>query len=92
MDADAFCNAHDWHYQTKAKEESGLHNNFGCYSFAYRKDVSGTVLAYRTKWHGDVTKEWFYAKVDSEQREDFKGMLMSPLESKFFFEAEVRNE
>jgi hypothetical protein len=55
--------------------------------------VSGPVLAYRTKWHGDVTKEWFYAKVDSKQREDFKGMLMSPLESKFFFEeAKVRNE
>jgi hypothetical protein len=52
-DVDAFYKAHDLYYQTKAKEESGLHNNFGCYNFAYRKDVSCLVLAYRTKWHDD---------------------------------------
>jgi hypothetical protein len=28
-------------------------------------------------------KEWFYAEVDSKQREDFKGMLMSPLKISF---------
>jgi hypothetical protein len=28
-------------------------------------------------------KEWFYAKVDSEEREDFKGILMSPLKVSF---------
>jgi hypothetical protein len=82
-DADAFCKVHDLHYQTKAKDESGLHNNFGCYNFAYRKDTTGPVLAYRTKWHGDWTKEWCYAEVDSEQREDFKGILMSPLKVSF---------
>jgi hypothetical protein len=45
-----------------------------CYNFAYRKDTSGLVLAYSTKWHGDWTKEWFCDKVEYEQREDFKGM------------------
>jgi hypothetical protein len=52
-DADAFCKVHDFHYHTKARDALGLHNNFECYSFAYRKDTSGPVLAYRTKWHGD---------------------------------------
>jgi hypothetical protein len=28
-------------------------------------------------------KEWYYAKVYSEQREDFNGILMSPLEIRF---------
>jgi hypothetical protein len=28
-------------------------------------------------------KEWFYAEVDSENREKFKGMLMSPLKVSF---------
>jgi hypothetical protein len=35
------------------------------------------------KWHSDWTKEWFYAEVDSEHREDFKRMLMSPLRTNF---------
>lgn len=79
-DADAFYKVHDLHYEMKARDETCLHNNFGCYNFAYRKDTSGSVLTYRTKWHGDQT-EWFYADVDSEQHKDFKGMLMSPLEA-----------
>jgi hypothetical protein len=44
---------HDLHYQTKAQGRIGLHNNFGCYNFAYCKDTTGPVLAYRSKWHGD---------------------------------------
>lgn len=67
----------------EGKVESNLHNNFECYNFAYRKDTSSLVLAYRMKWHGDWTKEWYYAKVYSEQREDFNGILMSPLEISF---------
>jgi hypothetical protein len=35
--AEAFCRVHELHYQTKARED-GLHENFGCYNFAYRKD------------------------------------------------------
>jgi hypothetical protein len=83
MDADAFRRVHDLQCQTKAKGQTCLHNNFECYNFAYRKDTNGPVLAYRTKWHGDWTKEWFYADVDSEQREDFKGMPMIPLKISF---------
>jgi hypothetical protein len=34
--AEGFCRVHELHYQTKAKKD-GLHENFGCYNFAYRK-------------------------------------------------------
>jgi hypothetical protein len=33
--ADVFCRVHDLHYQTKARSSDKLHNNFGCYNFAY---------------------------------------------------------
>ena len=82
-DVDAFCRVHDLHYQTRAKDQTCLHNNFGCYNFVYYKDTIGPVLAYRTKWHEDWTKEWFYAEVDSEQREDVNGVPMSPLRISF---------
>jgi hypothetical protein len=47
--AEGFCRAHELHYQTKARED-GLHDNFGCYNFAYRKDAKYPVISYRTKW------------------------------------------
>jgi hypothetical protein len=47
--AEAFCRVHELHYQTKARAD-GLHENFGCYSFVYRKDTKAPVLRYRTKW------------------------------------------
>jgi hypothetical protein len=37
--ADSFCRVHELHYQTKARKD-GLHDNFGCYNFAYRKPQS----------------------------------------------------
>jgi hypothetical protein len=46
--AEGFCWAHELHYQTKARED-GLHENFGCYNFAYRKDAKSPVISYRTK-------------------------------------------
>jgi hypothetical protein len=49
LDAEAFCRVHELHYQTKARAD-GLHENFGCYNFAYRKDIKAPVLSYRTKW------------------------------------------
>ena len=49
LDAEAFCRVHELHYQTKARAD-GLHENFGCYNFAYRKDTKAPVLSYRTKW------------------------------------------
>jgi hypothetical protein len=48
-DAEAFCRVHELHYQTKARAD-GLHENFGCYNFAYRKDTKAPILSYRTKW------------------------------------------
>jgi hypothetical protein len=48
-DAEAFFRVHKLHYQTKVRAD-GLHENFGCYNFAYRKDTKAPVLSYRTKW------------------------------------------
>jgi hypothetical protein len=36
--AEGFCRVHELHYQTKARAD-GLHKNFICYNFAYRKDT-----------------------------------------------------
>jgi hypothetical protein len=47
--AEAFCRVHELHYQTTARED-GLHENFGYYNFAYRKDMKTPVVSYRTKW------------------------------------------
>jgi hypothetical protein len=64
--AEAFCRVHELHYQTKAREE-GLHENFGCYNFAYRKDMKTPVVSYRTKWPTGWKSEWFYVKIDEEK-------------------------
>jgi hypothetical protein len=42
--AEAFYRVHELNYQTKARED-GLHENFGCYNFAYRKDMKARCLA-----------------------------------------------
>jgi hypothetical protein len=34
--AEGFCRVHELHYQTKTRGD-GIHKNFGCYNFAYRK-------------------------------------------------------
>jgi hypothetical protein len=65
--AEAFCRVHELHYQTKARED-GLHENFGCYNFAYRKDTKAPVLSYRTKWPTGWKSEWFYIKADEKKR------------------------
>jgi hypothetical protein len=46
--AEGFCRVHELHYQTKAMAD-GLHKNFGCYSFAYQKDMKAPVIGYQTK-------------------------------------------
>jgi hypothetical protein len=43
-----FCQIHELHYQTKARGD-GLHENFGCYNFAYRKNTKFLVISYRSK-------------------------------------------
>jgi hypothetical protein len=44
LDAEAFYRVHELHYQTKARAD-GLHENFGCYNFAYRKDTKAPILS-----------------------------------------------
>jgi hypothetical protein len=58
MDANAevFCRVHELHYQMKARAD-GLHKNFGCYNFAYRKDTKAPIIGYRTKWPTRWTNE-----------------------------------
>jgi hypothetical protein len=80
--AEAFCRVHELHYQTKARED-GLHENFGCYNFAYRKDTKAPVLSYRTKWSTGWKSEWFYIKANEKKREKLKTLVMSPLSLSF---------
>jgi hypothetical protein len=75
---EAFCQVHELHYQTKARED-GLHENFGCYNFAYRKDMKAPVLSYRTKWPTGWKSEWFYVKAVEKKREKLKMLVLSPL-------------
>jgi hypothetical protein len=42
---EGFCRVHELHYQTKARGD-GLHENFGCYNFAYRKNTKFPVISY----------------------------------------------
>jgi hypothetical protein len=79
---EAFCRVHELHYQTKARED-GLHKNFGCYNFAYRKDMKSPVVSYRTKWPTGWKNEWFYVKVDEKKREKLKMLVLSPLSLSF---------
>jgi hypothetical protein len=64
--AEAFCRVHELHYQMKARED-GLHENFGCYNFAYRKDMKTPVVRYRSKWSTSWKSEWFYVKIDEKK-------------------------
>jgi hypothetical protein len=65
----AFYRVHELHYQLKSRTSDKLHNNLCCYNFVYRKDQKFTVLAYRTKWTSDWTKEWFlYSSRHQEER------------------------
>jgi hypothetical protein len=76
--AEAFCRVHELHYQTKARED-GLHENFGCYNFAYRKDMKTPVVSYRTKWPTGWKTKWFYVKVDEKKEK----LVQSPLDLTF---------
>jgi hypothetical protein len=76
--AEAFCRVHELHYQTKARED-GLHENFGCYNFAYRKDMKTPVVSYRTKWPTGWKTELFYVKIDEKKEK----LVQSSLELTF---------
>jgi hypothetical protein len=80
--AKAFYRVHELHYQTKARED-GLHEKFGCYNFAYRKDTKAPVLSYCTKWPTGWKSEWFYFKADEKKREKLMQMVMCPMTLSF---------
>jgi hypothetical protein len=80
--AKAFSQVHELHYQTKARAD-GLHENFGCYNFAYQKDTKTSILSYRTKWPTGWKNEWFYIKADEKKREKLMTMVMGPLTLSF---------
>jgi hypothetical protein len=61
----------------------GLHKNFGCYNFAYRKDTKAPVIGYRTKCPTGWTNEWFYVKADEKKREKLMTMVMRPMKLSF---------
>jgi hypothetical protein len=75
---EGFCRVHELHYETKARGD-GLHENFGCYNFAYRKTTKFPVISYRSKWPAGWKSERFYVKVD----EDEDKLVQSPLELTF---------
>jgi hypothetical protein len=81
-DAEAFYRVHELHYQTKARAD-GLHENFGCYNFAYRKDTKAPVLSYYTKWPTGWKNKWFYMKADEKKRLKLMKMVISPLSLNF---------
>jgi hypothetical protein len=79
---EGFCRVHELHYQTKARSY-GLHENFGCYNFAYTKDTKAHIYGYRTKWPTGWTNEWFYMEADNKGREKVKNIVTSPMRLNF---------
>jgi hypothetical protein len=77
--AKCFCNMHELSYETKATRKEQYHNNFGCYGFVTRSEVSIPVPTYRKRWPGAWMLEWFYVKIDLVEREDHIGDHPLPL-------------
>jgi hypothetical protein len=50
--AKCFCNMHELSYETKATGKEQYHNNFGCYGFVPRSDVSYPVPTFLKRWPG----------------------------------------
>jgi hypothetical protein len=74
-DAKCFYNIHELSYETKATRIEQYHNNFGCYSFVPRSEVSYLVPTFQKRWPGAWMQEWFYMKNDLAEREDIKGII-----------------
>jgi hypothetical protein len=73
---------HELLYETKATRKEQYHNNFGCYGFAPRSDVSYPVSMFRKRWPGPWMEEWFYVKNNLIEREDIKGIIQRPIWSR----------
>jgi hypothetical protein len=48
--AKSFCNMHELLYEMKATSKEQYNNNFGCYGFVPRSDVSYPVPTFRKRW------------------------------------------
>jgi hypothetical protein len=81
--AKCFCNMHELSYETKATGKEQYHNNFGCYGFVPRSDMSYPVSTFRKSWPGAWMEEWFYVKNNLVEREDIKGIIQRPIWSRF---------
>jgi hypothetical protein len=81
--ARCFCNMHDLSYEMKATGKEQYHNNFGCYGFMPRSNVSFPVPTFRKRWPGAWIQEWFYVKNNLVEREDIKGIIQCPIWSRF---------
>jgi hypothetical protein len=55
--AKCFRNMHELLYETKATSKEQYHNNFGCYGFGPRSDVSYPVPTFRKRWLGAWMEE-----------------------------------
>jgi hypothetical protein len=63
-DVKCFCNMHELSYETKATVKEQYHNNFGCYNFVPRSEMSYPVPIFQKRWPGAWMQEWFYVKND----------------------------
>jgi hypothetical protein len=81
--AKCFCNMHELSYETKATGKEQYYNNFGCYGFVPRSDMSYPVPTFRKRWPGAWMEEWFYVKNNLIEREDIKGIIQRPIWSRF---------
>lgn len=82
-DAEAFSRVHELHYHKKARSLDRKYNNLCCYNFAYWKDKIFPILAYKSKWPNDWTKEWFYIQTDVGNWDEFKDIVIRPLKVSF---------
>jgi hypothetical protein len=81
--AKCFCNMLELLYETKATRKEQYHNNFGCYGFVPRSDVSYPVPTFRKRWPRAWMEERFYVKNNLIEREDIKGIIQHPIWSRF---------
>jgi hypothetical protein len=81
--AKCFYNMHVLSYKMKATGKEQYHNNFGCYGFVPRSNVSYIVPTFRKKWPGAWMEEWFYVNNNLIEREDIKGIIQRSIWSRF---------
>jgi hypothetical protein len=81
--AKCFCNMHELLCETKATGKEQYHNNFGCYGFVPRSNVSYPIPTFWKRWPGAWMEEWFYVKNSLVEREDIKGIIQRPIWSRF---------